>query len=76
MHTIEKTVRLGNGTFNERLHIKAFKSSAAMHDFLNHEDNALFWKESKRELKAGVYAFAGGNWHNTKNLDHSVLAHI
>ena len=76
MNTVERLVRLANGTLNERLHIKAFKSSDAMHKFLNHEDNALFWKESKRGLKAGIYAFAGGNWHNTKKLDPSILAHI
>lgn len=76
MHTVEKTMRLTNGTFKERLHIKGFKSSDAMHKFLNHEDNALFWKESKRGLKAGVYAFAGGKWHNTKNLEPGILAHI
>lgn len=76
MHTIEKTVRLTNGTLHERLHVKAFRSADQMHIFLNYEDNANHWRESKRGLKAGVYAYAGGAWHNTKHLDPSVLAHI
>ena len=74
MYTIQKTVRTGNG-FKERLHIKAFKSSDAMHKFLNKQtDNR--WRESNHDFKSGVYAFAGGQYHNVKSLDSSILAHI
>jgi len=74
MHTIQKTVRTGNG-FKERLHIKSFKTSEAMHKFLNKQtDNT--WRESKHDFKSGIYAFAGGQYHNVKSLDPSVLAHI
>lgn len=78
MFTIEKetyphTVRRGN-----RLTIKGFKTSDAMHAFLNTGDNAApgKWRESTKGLKAGVYVYAGGAWHNVKSLDSSVLAHI
>lgn len=62
--------------FKERLKIKSFNSSDAMHKFLNTGDNALHWKVSNKGLKAGTYAYAGGQWHNVKNLDASILAHI
>ena len=75
MCTIEKTVKTGNG-FKERLHIKSFSDPNKMYEFLNNGSNALTWKASSKGLKRGVYAFAGGNWHNVKGLDASVLAHI
>lgn len=75
MNTIEQTVRTGNG-FKERLHIKSFNSSQAMYTFLNKGSNACNWSESNRSLARGVYAYAGGAWHNVKTLDASVLAHI
>ena len=75
MYAIEKTVTTGNG-FKERLHVKSFKDSDKMYGFLNKGDNSLFWKESEKGLKKGIYAFAGGQWHNIKSLDMSVLAHI
>lgn len=60
----------------ERLTIKGFADSSAMHKFLCTGDNALRWRESSKDLKAGTYAFAGGRWHNVKTLDASTLAHI
>jgi|GEM_PF-6060498 len=74
MFTIEKhTGSFGGSKF--RMQIKAFKTSDAMHGFLNSQcDNN--WKESLKGLKAGTYATAGGTWHNVKSLDASVLAHI
>lgn len=74
MHTIEKhTGSFGGAKF--RMTIKAFKCADDMHGFLNKQrDNT--WNESTKGLKAGVYAYAGGQWHNVKSLDASVLAHI
>lgn len=60
----------------ERMVIRAFADRDAMHKFLNTGDNALRWRESTRGLKPGTYAYAGQQWHNVKNLDASVLAHI
>ena len=78
MNNIYKITRTGIG-FRERVTIKSFKTSDAMHKFLNTDGNALFWNEAisqYKTLKAGTYAFAGGVWHNVKTLDSSVLAHI
>jgi len=70
----EKTTRTGNG-FKERLHIKRFKTSDDMYKFLNKQHDNM-WKESQLDFKSGVYAYAGGQYHNVKSLDASVLAHI
>ena len=75
MNKIQKFVRTGNG-FKERLHIKSFKTSQAMHEFLNKGSNACVWSESDKGFKTGIYAMAGGQYHNVKSLDSSVLAHI
>jgi len=74
MFTIEKhTGSFGGAKF--RMQIKAFKTSDAMHAFLSSQyDNN--WSESRKGLKAGMYAIAGGAWHNVKSLDALVLAHI
>jgi len=71
-YTLEST----STKLKARMTIKAFKTSDAMYTFLNTGSNGLTWKESIRGLKAGTYAYAGGNWHNVKSLDSSVLAHI
>ncbi len=70
---ISRVVRRG-----ERLQVRGFKYSDDMHKFLGTGDNAIFWRECKREgiTKAGTYAFAGGKWHNVKTLDACILAHI
>lgn len=62
----------------ERLTVKAFKDSDAMHAFLNKQDNNDWKINSGAQLphKAGKYAFAGGQWHNVKSLDPSILSHI
>lgn len=71
---IKKIEFAGNpGRWNRRLIIKEFKHSQDGHAFLNSDDS---WQEYEGELKAGKYAFAGGEWHNVKKLDASVLAHI
>lgn len=74
MNTIEKSVNIG-GLCKSRLHVKSFKTSDSMHEFLNKQyDNN--WKVSDRGLKTGVYAYCGGAYHNVKSLDASVLAHV
>ena len=55
--------------------IKSFKTNQAGHNFLNKQSNND-WSVYNGELKAGKYAFAGGQWHNVKSLDAFVLAHI
>jgi len=60
----------------ERKIVKAFADRDAMHRFLATGDNALRWREHTQGLKAGTYAYAGGQWHNVKHLDASVLAHV
>lgn len=74
---VTKTTRTGNG-FKERLTVKRFPSADLAHGFLNAQSNND-WQIARPEhadKKAGVYAFAGGEWHNVKSLDASVLAHI
>ena len=76
-YSIEKTVRSGHGNFKERLHVKAFKDSDAMYTFLCSKYNDWnIWKESVKGFKTGIYAYAGGQYHNVKSLDISILAHI
>ena len=61
--------------FRDRLTVRGFRSSDAMHKFLNSQlDNR--WCEYTGDLKPGTYARAGGEWHNVKTLDVSVLAHV
>ena len=72
MNTIKK---MTGTTFKQRMTVKTFKDSDSMHKFLNSQfDNS--WSECKENLKSGVYAFCGGQWHNVKTLDSSVLAHV
>lgn len=73
MFTIQKLVRLRD--FKSRLHIKAFKYSDDMHKFLNKQPNND-WQVSQHQFKSGIYAYAGGVYHNVKDLDAIVLAHI
>lgn len=75
-----KFVRTGNG-FKERLHVKAFKTMNDLGAFLcKQNDNS--WKEGGNPSyqvfpqKTGIYAYAGGQWHNVKRLDPSVLVHV
>lgn len=84
MFTIRKTTP---GIARQRMTIKGFKSEEAMHDFMNRQSNNDWKMNSQPDyfgnikpelagLKPGVYAYAGGKWHNVKSLDASVLAHI
>lgn len=73
---IQRIQRTGDG-FKERLIIKAFKMSESGHKFLSGPSNySNSWSEYTGELPAGIYAMAGGAWHNVKKLDPSLLAHI
>jgi hypothetical protein len=85
-------IRTIKGSYRgERMQVKAFKYADDMHAFLNKDDNAHKWREcidqtkthpgawgacDETKLKPGRYAFAGGQWHNVRSLDPSVLAHI
>jgi hypothetical protein len=73
-HTVESISRVVRP--RDRLRIKAFRDAEAMHKFLATGDNALWWKESTKGLKAGTYAYAGGRWHNVRTLPPEVLAHV
>ncbi len=68
-----------DGSFgHERLTIKRFPDNQAWWKFQNRQsDNA--WREIKESMphKAGVYAFAGGQWHNVKDRSiRNALPHI
>ena len=83
MYTIKKTTP---SIKRQRMTIKGFKSARAMHEFLNAQTNNTWQHNSEpdyfgnisatADLKPGTYAYAGGQWHNVKSLDPSVLAHI
>lgn len=66
------------GSFKERLIVRTFKTREALYRFLNDQDHACYWFELKAGMpsKAGTYAFAGGQWHNVRKLDSSILAYI
>lgn len=79
------------GYKGERMQVRSFRTADAMHKFLNDGDNALKWRQcvnqkethpnrpeavDETKLKSGKYAWAGGQWHNVKDLDPTVLAHI
>ena len=74
------TIRTKTGSFKgERMTIRRFTTQDAMHKFLNTGDNANHWRETmgdETKLSPGKYAYAGGQWHNVRKLDASVLAHI
>jgi hypothetical protein len=86
------TVRTKTGAFKgERMTIRGFATLDTMHKFLNTGDNANHWRVTidqtsthpgaygacdETKLKPGKYAYAGGQWHNVRKLDASVLAHI
>lgn len=73
---IKKTQRLPGTLCKERLVIKELKGTKG-YDFLQGPENYNNqWTEYNGDLKAGTYAFAGGQWHNVKKLDASLLAHI
>jgi len=64
-----------DGRWQGRMRIRTFKHAEDMHRFLGRQtDNK--WSISSHDLPAGLYAFAGGKWHNVKTLDPSVLAHV
>lgn len=72
MFTIQKTTRQ---LPRQRMTIKSFKHSEDMYKFLNKQtDNE--WRESSLDLKAGVYAYAGGQWLNVKSIDPVSLCHF
>ena len=60
---------------HERLQIKRFSDSCAMHRWLNSRyDNE--WTEYTGPLKPGTYAYVGGRWQNVKGLPVELLDHV
>jgi hypothetical protein len=83
---MQATIRKGGSYKGSRLVVKAFKSEELAHEFMNKQSNNdwipnsfadyMGFIPSTKDLKAGTYAYAGGQYHNVKSLDASVLAHI
>ena len=80
MKTNIQKITLGTnpGNWKQRLHIKSFKTSDEAHGFLNkqYDNNWSIASNEHQNKKSGIYAFAGGQWHNVKDLDSSILNHI
>jgi ABC-type lipoprotein release transport system permease subunit len=75
MYTIERS-DYHNG-LKYRLKIKTFKTANAMYDFLaSNKNNDDKWRESNKNLKSGIYVYAGAQYINVKNIDPSALAHM
>ena len=79
MYSIKRT----NGKLRgERIRVKCFKESNAMHEFLNKQTDNTWVINNQLGIfktlphKNGHYAYAGGQWHNVKTLDACILAHI
>lgn len=70
-----KLKKVSPGIKRQRMTIKTFRDREAACAFQNKQPNND-WTEYTGDLKAGVYAYAGGQWHNVKTLDATVLAHI
>jgi hypothetical protein len=75
---IRKFVRIGGSFAKERLHIRKFKYNSAMHRFLSTKDNSVYWRETTSDMpnKTGIYVFAGGKYHNVKDVDATALVHM
>ena len=71
---ITKTVKIG-GLCRTRKIIRLCRTDEDGHNFLNKQPNND-WQVYDGDLKAGKYAYCGGQWHNVKSLDSSVLAHV
>lgn len=62
----------------QRLTIKGFPSSQAMHEFLNKQTDNTWGVNNPmpgHQLKPGTYVMLGGKWTNIRKVDASVLAH-
>ena len=75
------SLRTNKGSLKgERLQVKAFTTCEGLYRFLKKGDNDRNWRicDPRRgdPIQRGTYAWAGGAWHNVKDLDPSVLAHI
>ena len=78
-NTMAYAIRTGKGGWKgERMKVRTFPTADAMHKFLNTADNANHWRECAEgdPMKRGTYAWAGGAWHNVRNLDPTELAHL
>lgn len=68
--------KFNNIGLKQRLIIKSFKYADDAHKFLNKQPDNKWDIYNGPITKPGIYAYAGGAWHNVKSLDASVLAHI
>jgi hypothetical protein len=81
-YTIKRVQKLGGNSLRERVIVKGFNDSEAMHKFLNTGSNALTWSIFKENFKAGTYiqrydsASKGWEYLNIKDLDPSALNHM
>lgn len=77
-YTIKKNATPRPGRMlTSKIQVKAFKTSDAMHTFLNKQyDNNWSIYINSDVTKSGYYAFLGGKMINLKNVDVSILAHI
>ena len=83
---MQATIRKGSSFKGSRLVVKAFKTEELAHEFMNKQPNNNWTPNnfanymgiipSTKDLKAGTYTYAGGQYHNVKSLDASALAHI
>jgi len=60
---------------HERLTIRRFANEQAMHKWINARYDNL-WRPYTGPLKAGIYAYVGGEWRNVKSIDRCLLAHV
>lgn len=65
-----------SGLAKYRVKVKAFKTSQAMHEFLNKQDNS--WKAMPVAYKSGIYIERGlpAELINIRDIDPSALAHM
>lgn len=75
-NTMNAIERLTGTLKRNRLQIKTFRTKQDMNTFLCKDDNAIYWKESCKGLKRGIYVSTGGKWHNVEDIEPSALAHF
>ena len=73
MFTLLRTLSAPQGrAMSNRYQARAFKHRCDMHAFLCKGDNALHWRETKAELKSGIY-FSQGHGDTQKYIPETAL---
>jgi hypothetical protein len=80
-HAIFKLVHVPGTLAKQRLHIRTFADADLMYTFLGRQESNEWrscaeWRPEYANFKKGVYAYAGGQWHNVRTLDAGLLSHI